>query len=425
MLLFRFCNTLQRGAHHIGAGHCDGPSAPGLGYYRLAATGLGCPHRSPSSSILMRPTSRIAGLTSRIAARLRAARERAGLTQYQLAGGLGLNHRQIVARIEDGQRSLTAEELILAMDLLGVDLDYFTDPFRLEGEGEFTFRTGPGVASAAVDEFEHRAGRWIALYRELSRELGRKPRWVELKLALSRHSSFGDAQDAGAAFGERMELGDCPAAALRSALEDRLGILVLEVDAPPGIASAAVRVRGLKCVLVNRHDPEGHRNYGMAHGLFRLLTWDAIPPDRVESVRVPRRGKGWLVARLAESFATALLMPWPILRRRSDDLPARLVEGAEELRVSVEAYVRRLRRLHLLSREQVDALDDRLPIASGHSPGRGAAIPSFSGDFVRCVADALDAGRLSVRRAASVLDLSLQELASLLTCYGHEADFEA
>ena len=91
----------------------------------------------------MRPTARIAGLTSRIAARLRAARKRAGLTQYQLAGDLGLHHRQNVTRIEDGQRSLTAQQLILAMDLLGVDLDYFTDPFRLEGEGEFTFRTGP------------------------------------------------------------------------------------------------------------------------------------------------------------------------------------------------------------------------------------------------------------------------------------------
>ncbi len=411
----------------------------------------------------MRPTIRIPRLTSRIAARLRAARKRAGLTQYQLAGDLGLNHRQNVTRIEDGQRSLTAEQLILAMDLLGVDLDYFTDPFRLEGEGEFTFRMGPDVASAAVDEFERRAGRWIALYRELSRELGREPRWLQLKLALTRRSSFDDAGEAGEAFSERMRLGDCPAAELRSVLEDRLDILVLEVDGPPGIASAAVRAQGIKCILVNHHEPEGDRNYGMAHGLFHLLTWDAIPPARVESVRLPRRGKRWLVARVAESFATALLMPWPVLRRqlgfereregivspgepirmtaedviaearaeeewsrvrRSRDLPARLIEGAAQLRVPVEVYVRRLRRLYLLSREQVDALADRLPIASGPAPGREAAIPAFSAEFVRCVADALDAGNLSVRRAASVLDLSLPELASLLTRYGHEADFE-
>ncbi len=412
----------------------------------------------------MRPTSRIAGLTARIAARLRAARERAGLTQYQLAGGLGLNHRQIVTRIENGQRSLTAEELIRAMDLLGVDLDYFTDPFRLEGEGEFAFRTGTDVASAAVDEFERRAGRWIAMYRELcrERERERRPRWLELKLSLTRHSSFEDALDAGEAFAERMELGDCPAVALRSALEDRLDILVLDVDAPPGIESAAVRARGLKCILVNRHEDEGHRNYGMAHGLFRLLTWDAIPPDRLEPVRVPRRGRGWLVARLAESFATALLMPWAVVRRnlglgqdpedilsppepegivslgeltrmspgewarvkRSGDLHARLVEGAEELRVSVEAYVRRLRRLYLLSREEADGLDDQHVVASDPALRGSAEIPAFSAEFVRCVAHALEAGGLSTKRAASVLDLSLPELASLLRSYGHRADFE-
>ena len=196
----------------------------------------------------------------------------------------------------------------------------------------------------------------------------------------------------------------------------------------------------------------------MAHGLFHLLTWDAIPPARVESVRLPRRGKRWLVARVAESFATALLMPWPVLRRqlgfdqgpegivslgepmrltaedmaaeewsrvrRSRDLHARLVEGANELRIPVEAYVRRRRRLYLLSREQVDALDSRRLVASRPAPGREAAIPTFSAEFVRCVADALDAGSLSVRRAATVLDLSLPELASLLTRYGHEADFE-
>ena len=413
----------------------------------------------------MQPTSRIAGLTSRIAVRLRAARERAGLTQYQLAGGLGLNHRQIVARIEDGQRSLSAEELIRAMDLLEVDLDYFTDPFRLEGEGEFTFRTGPDVASAAVDAFERRAGRWIAMYRELCRERERRPRWLELKLSLTRHSSFEDAQDAGEAFARRMELGDFPAATLRSALQDRLDLLVLDVDAPPGIASAAVRARGLKCILVNRHEPEGHRNYGMAHGLFRLLTWDAIPPDRLESVRVPRSGKGWLVARLAESFATALLMPRAVVRRhlglgqdledivslgepsrtsrdepsgaspsqpsrmsreewarvkRSGDLQDRVNECAREFRVSVEAYVRRLRRLHLLSREEVDALGDRHVVASDPVVRGAAEIPALSAEFVRCVAHAIEAGRLSVDRAASVLDLSLPELARLFRSYGHE-----
>lgn len=406
MLLFQISNTATGWPHTIATGPRPeaGSNRPAHFLTRIPEHELTSP--APPLPI---PLHIQRHLTSRIAVRLRAARERAGFTQYQLAVGLGVNHRQIVARVEAGQRSLTAEELIRAMDLFGVDLDYFTDPFRMDGEGEFTFRGDPDVAGAAVDEFERRAGRWIATYRELSREQDPEPepRWLELKLALSRRSSFGDAEDAGEAFAERMELGDCPGAALRQAMEERLGVLVLDVDAPAGIASAAFRVRGLKCVLLNRHESEGHRNYELAHGLFHLLTWDAIPPTRLEPSRVPRRGKAWYkawyVARLAESFATALLM---------------------------------------LSREQAAALNDRRPgaggdlaasgapsasgdpAAGGSSRSADAEAPAFSAEFVRCVADALDAGSLSVRRAASVLDLSLPELASLLTRYGHKADFK-
>ena len=70
---------------------------------------------------------------TRIGLRLRAARERSRLTQQQLADALGLKHRQIIASIEAGDRRLSARELIRAMQVLGVDLDYLTDPFRLVG----------------------------------------------------------------------------------------------------------------------------------------------------------------------------------------------------------------------------------------------------------------------------------------------------
>ena len=104
--------------------------------------------------------------------RLKAARERSGLTQQQLADALGVRHRQTVASIEAGDRPLSAAELILGMQVLGVDLDYFTDPFRLVGEGQFSFRTSATVEEQVLDQFERRAGRWIAMYRELSREQG-------------------------------------------------------------------------------------------------------------------------------------------------------------------------------------------------------------------------------------------------------------
>ena len=420
---------------------------------------------------------------ARLGLRLKEARERAGLTQQQLAAGLGLKHGQIVGRMEDGRRSIAAPELIRAMDILGVDLDYFTDPFHLEGEGEFTFRTDPGVPRAVVDGFEEQAGRWIAMYRELSAEQGRKPRWLELKLALSPRSSVEDAEDAGEAFADQMELGDCPATALRSVMERRLGIPVLDVDAPPRVAAAACRARGVRrtygvfhlhamnCVLINRRGSEGWRNFDLAYQLFHLLTWDAMPPRRTESVDVPDRGKGGHLERLAEAFAYAVLMPWPLVRQHWKSTPAadalladrRLADksleeewlgvlhaGTDRFRVSRAVYTRRLADLFVLSREQVHAIergmrspngrhrsrdggdgsrdgghrsrDGGMPIQRGRPCDPAAKTPLFSREFAGCVAVALETERLSPREAASVLNLSLPELATLLEGYGHEVD---
>ena len=254
--------------------------------------------------------------------------------------------------------------------LLDVDLDYFTDAFRLVGEGRFSFWTSGRVPDTVLDEFEERAGRWIAMYRELSREQGERPQWLEIKLALTPASSFEDAEVAGEALADHLQLGQRPAESLRSAMEDRARILVLATDPPPGISGAVARVPGLSCVLVNRQDSEGRRNLDLARALFHLLTWDAMPPARKEPVKVPRRRKGWHVQRLAEHFASALLMP------------------------------------------------------NGRPPGAAPEALPFGRPFVERIATALDAGRLSVKRTASLLDLPVPDLGLLLRGYGHEPQFE-
>ena len=368
---------------------------------------------------------------TRIGARLKAARRRVGLTQEQLADALGLRHRQTVASIEAGRRSLSAQELLRAMSALDVDLDYFTDSFRLVGEGRFSFRTSRPVADAVLDEFEERVGRWIAMYRELAREQGEVPQWLEFKLALTPRSTFEDAEGAGEALADHWQLERCPAELLRSAMEDRMRILVLDTDPPVGISEAIARVPGLSCVLVNRQDPEGRRNLYFADALFHLLTWDAMAPARKEPVEVPRRRKGWHVRRLAKHFASALLMPGTVLREywgsqiKSADVHDRLNDMAVALRVPGAACKWRLRRLGLLSKADLTRVDDGRLVENGHPRGATPDVRPFSRQFVERVATALDAGRLSVRQTASLLNVSLPDLASLLRAYGHEPQFEA
>jgi transcriptional regulator with XRE-family HTH domain len=367
----------------------------------------------------------------RIGARLKAARERAGLTQQQLAKEIGIEHRQTLASIEAGERRLTVDELIRAASALDTDLDYFTDSFRLAGEGRLSFRCRTGVTSEVLDEFEERAGRWIATYRELAAQEGAGPQWLEYKLALSPRSTFEEAGAAGQSLVQQWGLGERPAESLQQALERYLSALVLFVDAPADISGAAWQVPGLSAVLVNRHEPEGRRHYDLAHELFHLLTWDAMPPQRLETGDVPRPGKGRRVEHLADNFAAAVLMPEATIRRRwesrdpGSDVHDWLNRTAEDLRVSAVACKWRLHNLGCLSRADLTDIDDQRLVANGRPPEQTGAIPPFSKLFARRIAEALDAGRLSVKRAASLLGLSLAELARLLRDHGFEPPFEA
>ena len=80
-----------------------------------------------------------------IGVRLKALRAEQGLSQNDLAQLFGFKDRQTVSAIETGMRRMTATELMLAVEKLGAPLEYFTDPFRLVGEGRFSWRqTGVG-----------------------------------------------------------------------------------------------------------------------------------------------------------------------------------------------------------------------------------------------------------------------------------------
>ncbi len=75
-----------------------------------------------------------------------------------------------------------------------------------------------------------------------------------------------------------IELGDAPATRLSEAMERKLGILVLMVDPDRDISGAACRLPELDAVLIARREVAGRRHFDLAHELFHILTWDAMPP---------------------------------------------------------------------------------------------------------------------------------------------------
>ncbi len=189
--------------------------------------------------------------TSPIGARIKALREQRELTQEQLAQVFGFKDRQTVSAIENGTRRLTADELLLVVEVFPVSLDYFTDPFLLIGEGKFSWRHS-GVTDEELCEYEQRAGRWTAAYRHLAPQVGVAYSLLRRSLPLRPSSSYEAAMEAGERFAAEFEIGPTPAEGLARVMEEELGTLVLMVDAEPGISGAACRLPELDVALIAR-----------------------------------------------------------------------------------------------------------------------------------------------------------------------------
>src|SRR5713101_6829635 len=143
--------------------------------------------------------------TQLIGTRIKSLREERKLSQDDLARQFGFNDRQTVSAIETGERRVTAEELLLAVEKLGATLDYFTDPFLLVGEGKFSWRQ-TDVGPQRLSGYERSAGRWIAAFRTIAPQVGRAAPLLRRALGLTRQQRFEDAMEAGERFVAEFEL---------------------------------------------------------------------------------------------------------------------------------------------------------------------------------------------------------------------------
>src|ERR1700680_902291 len=134
--------------------------------------------------------------TNLIGTRNKALREERKLSQDDVARLFGFKDRQTVSAIETGERRLSAEELLAAVEKLGASLDYFTNPFLLAGEGKFSWRQS-NVGLERLNAFERVAGRWVAASRTLAPQVGRPASYLRQALKLTARSQFGEAMAAG------------------------------------------------------------------------------------------------------------------------------------------------------------------------------------------------------------------------------------
>jgi Zn-dependent peptidase ImmA (M78 family)/transcriptional regulator with XRE-family HTH domain len=354
-----------------------------------------------------------------IGTRLKALREERKLSQEDIARVFGFKDRQTVSAIETGERRLSADELLTAVQKLGASFDYFTNPFLLVGEGKFSWRQS-NVALERLTAFERVAGRWVAANRTLAPEVGRPVPNLRQALKLTSKSSFEEAMAAGERFAADFELGRVTAERLADVMERRLGVLVLMVDAFEGVSGAACRLPDLDAVLINRHEVVGRRHFDLAHELFHILTWDTMPPEHVEDATERSKIR---VEQLANNFASAVLMPTAVLDRF---VPAKvdnvqwLNDTAEALQVTATALKWRLVALERLDVAQANKIPDAALRNNGRDIADREPPPLYSKGFMEVIALAIDEGHMSARKAADLLDMTIDDLTKLCATHGVE-----
>lgn len=83
-----------------------------------------------------------------LAAKLRRAREEAGLNQREVAERLGIGSHSIISELENGQRRLDVVELIVLAELYGRDPAWFLRPELTVADGgaiEMRAAADPGL----------------------------------------------------------------------------------------------------------------------------------------------------------------------------------------------------------------------------------------------------------------------------------------
>lgn len=362
-----------------------------------------------------------------IGRRVRALRDANRMTQADLAIVLGLKDRQSVAAIEAGERRLKADELIAAVGHFKVTLAEITNPFLLFEKESFSWRQ-KHVPLEQLDAFEARAGEWIGAYRELSQLGDIRLKSLLPRLGLTHHSSFEEAVEVGESVAAELDLGERPAKHLVDVISEKLGVLVLMVDTIPGISGAACRLPELNAILINRHETPARRNADLAHELFHILTWDTMKPQRVESSdepweqpRTQRAQRAQRIENLADNFASGLLMPSAVLDAMPQpkpevDLAEWLTAAAAELEVSSHSLRWRLAnsgRMPAAARVPREALNGRARLQVLPEPP-----PAFSRHFMEALVHGIERGHLSTRRAAELIDETVEDLWDLCEAHG-------
>jgi Zn-dependent peptidase ImmA (M78 family)/DNA-binding XRE family transcriptional regulator len=369
--------------------------------------------------------------------RLAGARLQSGYSQEDLAAALGVN-RAMVSYWESGKRVPNDRQLTVLSRVLRVsprDLLEAQDPVDHEGLAQMLFRGAesdlPPEALPGLREFVQ----FLDDYEQLAKAVGFDVRGME-QSPFTFSTGFDSADDARRKAEEvrsHLRLGLGPVADMDAVCE-MLGITVfrtlLGTDVTKTISGAFFNHRGVGfAILVNLAMTPGRRRFTIAHELAHALFHSKN--DRYV-ISMPGRDPR---ERFADNFAAEFLMPTEGVRRVMEENgigprikdPADVIHLQRSFKVSYVTALVRLRQAKLIDAAHYEKLKGIRPVVYARALGYEIEDEEYDQDvgrwrirrfpprFLRLLRLAVQQGAISVPTAATLVDLSVDEITALVT----------
>lgn len=346
-------------------------------------------------------------MKSPFAHRLKTARLMSGLSQEELAQGLGIT-KQAVSKYENGAMLPDSSILLHLAKVLGQKPDYFIRPFSVsldtvEFRKKSVLKGGKlkAVKAQIIDEVER--------YLELEALLGLDTAFhnpIENLLI----SDFEDVEKAVVELLKAWDLGFNPLPNVIEMLED-IGIKIVEIEADDSFDGLSSRVQdNIPVIVLNKAFDNVRKRFTALHELGHLL------------LQIPAHASHKEKEAYCHRFAGAMLMPKAILleelgKRRQHLSINELVNIKEYYGISLAAIIYRASDLGVISQStaqrfwQIRNSNPKLKEEIGYGEYAGK---EHSGRFEQLLYKALAEEIISISKAAYLANTSIEQLNSNL-----------
>ena len=368
--------------------------------------------------------SRTEELSAGIAARLKQARETAGLTLAQATRGMGFENYQVLMNIEKGKRAVRALELLAFARIYGRSPDFFLGAAEPAQQPAVAWRDRRDEARAKLVEDKFLA--YCEEYARLEAFAYGEPTMFRLECS-SKVNTCDHAVELGEDLARRLELGSLPARGLCTVLEEH-GVKIAVDDLWEAGSVASARGGFGAGILINWSGARWRANCDIAHELFHLLTWQQFPPGELTATKEGRS----LADKFADAFVSAFLLPEASIvrefrdRTQGKNLTFLDCAGlARDFGVSRPVLLERLINLRLITRDsglKAMATDaHRNPDLGLRRESRNLPIEWPTSRFVATGFKSLQLGRLTRARFAQLMGIHPSQLDAFLA----ERDYDA